>query len=215
MLLRAFEIIRERDYPLTTAKEDEITTALRAVIENDLRQKGSVSGFSRSTFETVIRQSQVTNFDGSKPGKSPDLCFKLRDDEEEPRPVLSEHEALFVECKRIEKKKFFAGSWYCDDGLSRFVDGDYAWAMEQGLMLGYARHQRTITGHLIPAMQQPERLERLNTAQLPRMMVRRGAEARNHAEALYVSRHRRDFSWVDGKGPATEILIYHSWHDCG
>ncbi len=215
VVLRAFELLCEQRYPLAMAKEDEITTTLRAIIENDLRQNGSVNGFSKRTFEIVIRQGQVANYDGSKIGKSPDLCFKPRNDEEEPRPVLSEHDALFVECKRIEKKGFYAGSWYCDDGLSRFVDGDYAWAMEQGLMLGYARHQRTIAGHLIPAMQLPERLDRLETVELPRPIAHSGAAARADAEALHISRHRRGFHWIDDKGPATDIFIYHSWHDCG
>ena len=52
--------------------------------------------------------------------KAPDLCFKLRNDEEEPRPVLSVHEALFVECKPIDKSHS-AGGRYCDDGLCRLV----------------------------------------------------------------------------------------------
>ncbi len=214
VLLQAFEMIRERGYPLGTAKEDEITAALRAVIENDLRQKGSVSGFSRNTFEAVSRQGQVANFDGTKIGKSPDLCFKLRDDGEEPRPVLSEHEALFVECKPVDRTHA-AGSRYCDDGLSRFVDGDYAWAMEQGFMLGYARHRRSIAGHLMPAMKRTKRLDRLKTVELPRSLAHPGAAARADAEALHVSRHRRGFSWLGNKGPATDIFIYHSWHDCG
>jgi hypothetical protein len=64
-------------------------------------------------------------------------------------------------------------------------------------------------------MNQPERLERLKTAELPRPVMHSDATARDCAEVLHVSRHRRDFSWVDDKGPATDILVYHSWHACG
>lgn len=213
VVLRAFEMLRGRDYPLATKSEDEITAALRSIIENDLRQKGSVRGFNRDTYEIVIRQGQVANFDSTKFAKAPDLCFKLRNDEEEPRPVLSEHDALFVECKPVDRTHA-AGSKYCDDGLCRFVDGDYAWAMEEALMLGYARHGRTIDKHLIPAIKESERRDRLKTAELPRPSTYPGAEARDYAEALHVSRHRRGFQWVDGKGPATDIVIYHSWHLC-
>ncbi|HEX9733825.1 MAG TPA: hypothetical protein VGG06_17780 [Thermoanaerobaculia bacterium] len=198
---------------MATKEEDEITADLLSVIENDLRQKGSVRGFSRRTYEIVTRQGQVANYNRTKLRKAPDLRFKLRNDEEEPRRVLSEHEGLFVECKRIDRNNS-AGSEYCDDGLCRFVDGDYAWAMEEALMVGYAR-ARTIAGHLIPAMNQPERLERLKTAELPRPVMHSDATARDCAEVLHVSRHRRDFSWVDDKGPATDILVYHSWHACG
>lgn len=214
VLIRAFEILCEREFPLATESEDGITAALRNVIENDLRPSGSVKGFNCRTFEFVTRQSQVENYDRTKLTKAPDLCFKLRNDEEEPRPVLSTHEALFVECKPIDKAHA-AGGKYCDDGLCRFVDGDYAWAMEEGLMLGYARHDRTISKHLIPAMQKPERLDRLATLELPRPVEQPGAGAESSAEALHVSRHRRGFLWVGDEGPATDILVYHSWHRCG
>ena len=203
----------ERGYSLATENEDSITAALRGIIENDLRYSGSVKGFSRRTYETVIRQGQVENYDLTKLTKSPDLCFKLRNDEEEPQPVVSGHDALFVECKPVDGTHS-AGSKYCDDGLCRFVDGDYAWAMEEGLMLGYVRHGRTIAKHLIPAMQEPQRLERLKTVELPQPVEHPGAVAQDNAEALHVSRHRRGFSWVADKGAATDILIFHSWHNC-
>ncbi|MCP3997061.1 MAG: hypothetical protein GY722_18675 [bacterium] len=212
VLVRSFEILLERSFSLALMKEDEITAALRGIIESDLRQKGGVSGFSRRTYEVVTRGGQVENYDFTRLCKAPDLCFKLRNDEEEPRPVLSVHDALFVECKPVDKDHG-VGSRYCELGLRRFVDGDYAWAMEEGLMLGYARG-RTITEDLIPEMQKPSRLEQLKTAELPRPIALAAAAAQDKAEALHLSRHRRGFPWVADKGPATEILIYHSWHEC-
>lgn len=214
VIFRAFDMLCEHGYSLATEAEDSITAALRGIIENVLRQSGSVKGFSCKTYETVIRQSQVENYDLTKLTKAPDLCFRLRNDEEEPRLVLSTHFALFVECKPVDKTHS-VGSKYCDDGLCRFVNGDYAWAMEEGLMLGYVRHGRTIAKNLIPVMQEPQRFDRLKTAELPHPVEHTGAVARNNAEALHVSRHRRGFQWVAGKGPATDILIYHTWHNCG
>ncbi len=211
VILRAFEILRERHKRLEGFKEDDLTTALRAIVENDLRQTGSIKGFSRRTFETVHRQGQIVSFDLTRQ-PIPDLCFKLRSDEEEPRRVLSEHDGLFVECKPVDKTHA-AGSQYCDKGLNRFVDGAYAWAMEEGLMLGYARHGRTIEKHLLPAIQERPRLNRLKVVEIPRPIDRPGPD-RADAEALHVSRHGREFSWPEGKGRATEILIYHSWHNC-
>jgi hypothetical protein len=212
VVLSAFDRLREHGVSFATSKEDEVTAALRSVIENDLRQTGSVPGFSRRTYDAVIRQGQVDNYDGSRLTKSPDLCFKLRNDEKEPSPVLSEHDALFVECKPVDKTHA-AGGKYCDDGLCRFVDGDYAWAMEEALMLGYARHGRTIEKNLVPDMQEPARFIALRILELP--VVVPGASAVEHAEALYVSRHRRGFPWIANKGVATDIFVYHSWHDCG
>ena len=214
VLSRAFEMLREEDLRLAKAKEDDVTAALRAVIENDLRQTGSIPGFNRRIYESVGRQGQVANFDGTRLAKSPDLCFKLRHDDCEPRMVLSEFDALFVECKPVDATHF-AGRDYCDDGLVRFVRGDYAWAMQEGMMLAYVRDGRTIAGHLIPAMSEPKRMKSLATVQLPRRCRAPAPAAGAQAETIHISKHRRSFSWPDGKGPATDITIYHLWHDCG
>ena len=214
VLLRAFDELRQKRFPFPTATEDEVTAALRGIIENNFRQTGSVSGFNRRTYESVVRQGQVSNYDFSRPTKTPDLCFKLRHDEAEPRFVVSEFDALFVECKPIDRNHA-AGGKYCDEGLIRFVEGSYAWAMEEGLMIGYARHGRTIAGNLIPDMQVPRRHAALKTTKLATAVNARGAAATTQAEALHVSHHRRGFNWIAGKGAATGILVYHSWHDCG
>jgi len=214
VLCRAFEILREEEFRLADAEEDEVTAALRAVIENNLRHRGSIPGFNKRSYDLVVRQGQVANYDGTHPAKEPDLCFKLRHDEAEPRMVLSENDALFVECKPVDKKHF-AGSDYCDDGLIRFVVGDYAWAMQEGMMLAYARDGRTIADHLIPAMNTPKRMTSLATVELPQVCHARNATKDAHAEPIHVSKHRRGFSWLDNKGEATDITIYHLWHDCG
>ena len=214
VLCRAFELLREEDINIAAAKEDELTAALRSVIENNLRQSGSVSGFNRRSYEPVIRQGEVANFDGTRRAKTPDLCFKLRYDDFEPCHVLSEFDALFVECKPVDKKHSIDKK-YCDDGLNRFVNGDYAWAMQEGMMLAYSRDGRTIASHLVPAMSDVNRMKSLATIQLPQQCGSLEAAANNQAEAVYVSKHSRSFSWPDGKGIATDITVYHLWHDCG
>lgn len=216
VLLRAFELLREKGFPFATAKEDEITVGLEGVIENDLRQKngarakGGVAGFTRRLFDAVTRHHSVANYSGEKLKKEPDLCFKLRADEE-PR-VLATQLALFIECKPVDASHA-AGSAYVDDGLQRFVDGDYAWAMQDAMMLGYARHGRAIETHLVPAMREPRRRARSMTIALPTRVDCQGAAATSSSEALYRSTHRRKFNWPGEKGPATGITIYHEWHD--
>ena len=214
VLLRAFELLREQNFQLAAASEDEITAALRSVIDNNLRESGNVAGFSKRTYEPVVRQGQWANFNGAVLTKTPDLCFKLRDDNSEPRPIIPEFNALFIECKPVDATHP-AGGKYCDDGLIRFVRGDYAWAMQEGMMLAYARDGRTIAGHLLPAMSEKPRLILLATAQLPELCSIPAAAACQLAEAVHTSRHRRSFPWRDGKGFATDITIYHLWHQCG
>lgn len=214
VLLRAFELLREADLNLAAAHEDDITAALRSVIENDLRENGGVAGFNKRTYEPVVRQGQWANYNGTILTKTPDLCFKLRHDEAPPRPVIPEFDALFIECKPVDATHP-AGGKYCDDGLIRFVRGDYAWAMQEGMMLAYARDNRTIASHLMPAMSEKHRLTSLATEQLPAPCSTPAAAACAGAEAVHMSRHRRAFPWPDGKGLATDITVYHLWHQCG
>lgn len=213
VLYRAIELLREEQFSLAEAKEDEVTAALLAVIENNLRQTGSIPGFNRRMYEPVVRQAEVANYNGRKLGKSPDLCFRLRRDDSEPRIVLSEYDALFIECKPVDRTHP-VGRKYCDDGLNRFVDGDYAWAMQEGMMVGYARDGKTIADHLIPAMSEPPRMKSLAIAQVPQPCSASDSSVGPSAEVIHISKHRRSFSWPHGKGPATNITIYHLWHDC-
>ena len=179
VLLRAFELLREQNYNLAAAIEDQVTAALRSTIESSLRQSGEVSGFNKRKYETVIRQGQWANHDGTRLTKTPDLFFKLR-----------------------------------DDGLIRFVGGDYAWAMQEAMMLAYARDGRTIAGHMIPEMTETNRMTSLATVQLPEACLATAAAACSEAEAVHTTQHRRNFPWPHGKGPATDITVYHLWHRC-
>ena len=211
VLLRAFELLREQGFDLAAASEDQVTDALRSTIENSLRQTGEVRGFNKRTFDFVVRQGQWKNFDGTVLTKTPDLFFKLRDDESQRDDVLSELDGLFVEAKPMDSKHP-AGSKYCDDGLIRFVRGDYAWAMQEAMMLAYTRDGRTIAKHLIPVMAEGGRMTSLATIHLPEACPAAAASACPDAEAVHISHHRRDFQWPDRKGSATEITVYHLWH---
>ena len=213
VLLRAFELLREEKFNFASASENEVTAALRSTIESNLRQTGEVAGFNRRRFETVGRQGKWANYNGTSMMKESDLVFKLRDDESEPRPVLSEFEGLFIEAKPVDSTHP-VGSKYCDDGLIRFVRGDYAWAMQDAMMLAYARDDRTIAGHLIPEMTKPGRMTSLATVQLPGACLISAAAECTEAEAVHISRHRRNFPWPHSKGPATDITVYHLWHRC-
>lgn len=205
---RAIALLEQRGFQLATAQEDEVTNALFAVVENDLRRNGSIPGFNANTFDPVVRHAKVVNYNFEKTKKEPDLCFRLRCDGE-PRRVIGDQDAIFVECKPVDKKHY-AGSHYCDDGLFRFVDGDYAWAMQDAIMLAYVRDGRSPDQHLMPAM--AERVHRLKIVDPLRSVAR--APAERGADVLYRSRHERGFLWPDDKGPASNIWIYHLWHRC-
>lgn len=213
VLCHAFDVLREQDIDLATASEDELTMFLESVIFNDLWRSGCVTGFDHRSFHPPTRQGEIANHDMTKMAKKPDLCFRLQHDDIESRAVLPEFDALFVECKPVDTNHP-VGAKYCNDGLNRFVNGEYAWAMQEGLMLAYVRDGKTIAKDLLPAIQVEKRMKSLCVIQIPQPLEVDGRSANCRAQPIHVSKHRRDFEWKDGKGPATDITVYHFWHDC-
>jgi hypothetical protein len=209
----AIEMLRSKHGSLAAYGEDALTVQIHNLLENDLRHRRSrgradaVPGFDNGLFESISRHSGATDYTGTKLKEEPDLYFKLKPAQNV--RVLPTEYAIFTECKPVDATHA-AGSRYCDDGLNRFVDGEYAWAMQDALMIGYVR-RRTIAGHLTPAMRQPKRRQKLRVTSLPTIIA--GSPV-PHAEALQVSTHRRSIEWRWNKGPASAIRIYHSWHDC-
>jgi hypothetical protein len=94
-----------------------------------------VSGFSSELFETVERGAEVVNYSGMKLEKRPDLRFRMQGR----IPSVSDrtHYGMFVECKLLDATHSLR--LYAVNGVLRFVQGDYAWAMPHGMMLAYVR----------------------------------------------------------------------------
>lgn len=211
VLIRAFEILSADAQPLATMNEDPTTSALARVIENRLRQTGEVSGFRAPFFERVARQHECDSFDGMLQRERPDLFFGIRPDDSFRSYIQSDQWGVFAECKPVDAVHF-AGSDYCDKGLVRFVQGEYAWAMQDALMVAYARDGRKIASHLAPAMASRRNL---HVQEVLAPLPAEGCDSGNFHESLHASKHVRPFEWTDGRGPACPITIYHSWHDCG
>ncbi|MFZ0928655.1 MAG: hypothetical protein WAN11_08640 [Syntrophobacteraceae bacterium] len=138
VIKKAWQLLKEKppsDFHTQSADEDKITQILVEIIENRLRKSGDVEGFNCALFGKVIREPKITNFDKAHPDKMPDILFDLRRDK---LPIVSDQDGLFVECKPIDPQHPIL-SHYCNKGLVRFVNGDYAWAMQDALMVGYVK----------------------------------------------------------------------------
>jgi hypothetical protein len=152
----ALDLLRTEPPPgfdLATAKEDVVTVHLQHVVENRLRKTGEVPGFDQRSFGRLWREPKVVSYDMRHLDKMPDMIFHLNRDS---LAVLSTEDGLFVECKPADKAHP-AGQDYCDAGVRRFVDGEYAWAMQDAMMVCYSRDGRTIPDHLVPASFAPRR----------------------------------------------------------
>jgi len=96
-------------------------------------------------------------------------------------------------------------------GIERFVSGAYASAMEQAMMIAYARDGFRITPHLAEALATSEVRTGLGDPSPLKCVI---VSNNNTCQGLYVSTHQRPFPWQDGT-MATPIDLYHSWHECG
>lgn len=205
---RAFEILRAKEeIDLGSLEEDHVTIHLRSVLLDELLESGEVPGFIRDVFVHVERQHRCVSYDGTHIAKEPDMRFVIRDDSRV--NVKRSEDGIVTECKPVDSDHA-PGAHYCTRGIRRFSAGEYAWAMSEALMIGYIRGSRTIRETLVPAMRRSPQPGNLGTTSEPVV-----CETVEHpSEPLHFSRHRRNFIWLHGHGPATPITVYHSWHEC-
>lgn len=177
------------------AKEDDITQMLVEIIENRLRKNGEVDGFDSARFGKVVREPKITNYDKKHLDKMPDIFFDLK---RELAPTISDQDGLFVECKPVDSKHPVS-SCYCQMGLLRFVNGDYAWAMQDAMMVGYVTGRYTF--------------EKLASGLGDNKSV--NLKTSSHSEvvkySLYRSCHEREFQWLENHGKACRISVSHLW----
>lgn len=207
-LTRAFELLRSSPpagFHLEDAKEDDITRQLHTILEDRFLTSHQVAGFDRRRIRNVVRAPEVSNHDGSHPAKKPDLVlFLLR---RERWSVRNSQDGIFAECKPVDDSHA-VGQHYCDQGIMRFVSGDYAWAMQDGLMVGFVRGNRTVPENLAPVLAAEDRHEKLGSPAPPVRVLP------NQAAPLHSTEHRRSFEWTIGR-QACNIRLFHSWHACG
>lgn len=179
--------------------EPTITARLAQAL-NDIRtEPDHPSGFSASQFQDVTREAAVTSYDDKSLEKRPDLAFRLI--ATQPGIQQSTDYALFVECKIVGPNHPIRD--YLDKGISRFVRGEYAWAMPCGMMIGYAWEGFSVESRLGTYLESAgwERIEL-------KFPLRRVPEL-SEGTPVYESQHGRKWS-REGKSHG-EISILHLW----
>jgi hypothetical protein len=206
-IAEAWRIIRdhpEDGFDIKTANEDRITLELRNCLLNNVLAGGSVPGFTSDLFD-VTREGKFESYDGTHLDKMPDFHIKIRRGK---FVSLLSADGLFVECKPVGSDHP-AGGAYCDKGIIRFVSGEYAWAMPQGLMVGYAA----------PGYKMPDKLEAAFKTRRKELGVKgaiepiRGGAAQGYSQKCFVTVHRRDFKYPSTGKKAPEISLRHAWFD--
>lgn len=188
---------------LSTVNEERISHMLREAL-NTLREKksGGVSDYNCSAFERPQVGAEIMTRDGKI--RKPDIVFALSGSAR-PGVTNSLKDAIFVECKILQLGSRTVAA-YCDNGIHRFVEGSYAERMREGMMLAYVRSSQTLPGDLAATMAEEKMKVRLATdAKLSPCGLTR------LEPLVYLSTHKRNWSYPDNEGIPGPIAIRHLW----
>jgi hypothetical protein len=198
-LCRAFHEIRA-DHPSVTAtgSEAEVT----ALLEARLNALAGQDPFWGQLVLCVVRGKESLSFDGSHIEKRPDLSIYLSS--------RTRNFPLIVEAKILDSATSKTVTLYCDNGLCRFLTGEYAWASQEAFMLAYVRDGSSIPEQLTPLLSKDmaQASPRYAAQTLP-------APAGTRAiRDLACSQHARSFAYIHQAPPAQQsgpITIWHLW----
>jgi hypothetical protein len=112
---------------IASGTEAEITSLLEARLNAMLDTDGLWAGLVLC----VARGKETVSFDGTHLEKRPDLTIYLTD--------RQRNHPLLTEAKIIDKAAGKTINLYCENGVRRFLAGEYAWGTREGFMLAYVR----------------------------------------------------------------------------
>lgn len=189
------ELLTRPNTKVLEQDEPSITALIEARL-NTLRNENSLWEMLVSA---AIRGREMISYDGSHLEKRPDLSLLLTTPRQPAFPLI-------IECKLIDTNTKPV-RLYCNDGLARFINGDYAWYDRQAIMLAYVRDTSTIATSLMPHLSkhQNKKLDPFACEQLP--------EASEAEEVdLARSKHERAFCYIHQmqRIPGT-IEVWHLW----
>lgn len=138
-LLRAFgEIRAHAPATISSGTEAEVTALLEARL-NLMIEDEPLWG---QIVLCVARGKESLSFDGSHLEKRPDLSIYLSN--------RNRGFPLIVEAKIIDSTASKTETLYCDNGVRRFVEGEYAWGNREAFMIAYVRDGSSIATKLTP-----------------------------------------------------------------
>lgn len=86
VLLKAFEKLRYLKVHWPQSERIASRNSFSTYSKTTFARRGEVIGFNSAFYDRVVRHAEVTNYNGEKLAKTPDLSFKLRHGESETRP---------------------------------------------------------------------------------------------------------------------------------
>jgi hypothetical protein len=138
-LTRAFLEIRHQSPQVTASgSEAELTALMEARLNKLIKQ----DPFWGQLVVCVARGKESLSFDGSHLEKRPDLSIYLSNG--------NLGFPLITEAKILDSKAGQTERLYCEKGLRRFLEGEYAWGTREAFMMAYVRDGSSIATKLTP-----------------------------------------------------------------
>jgi len=137
-------------------EEHNVTEQIQLALE-EYRISDLDNAFNRNSFGWISPGGTYRNFDGTMLKKQPDLVIRLQSIF--PGLAHQSYNAIFIECKIIGEGRSVGD--YIQNGIRRFVDGEYAWAMRNTIMLAYVRNLQTLPTSLRTGYKNKDRSETL------------------------------------------------------
>jgi len=159
----------------------------------------SVPGFTSAIIDSVSRAESICNYDGQELNKNSDLAIRLANE-----PLISTRRwvGVFVESKIVSTSHTMDG--YATNGLGRFVRGEYAWAMSDGIMLAYQKLKHRPMSALSDRLASDPTLHA--QAEDGVLLLERSDFAPISGRSI----HARDWPYVGGGDPGA-IQVWHLW----
>jgi len=181
-------------------EEDRYTDALCEILFQWLKSADhEVDGFTGDVFDTVVRGENLSNYNQSVINKQPDIVIRLAN---APLVQARRYVGLFAETKIVSKSKHISA--YTNEGVARFVRGDYAWTMQDGLMVAYQKPPHQPIAKLAGKLQTDNKL--LAEKDSDTFLVTSGLPPALCGK----STHQRQWTYAGGDKPGV-IRLWHLW----
>ena len=195
-LQRAWDdLLQDHQTTFSSNKEIEVNTLMETRL-NALLDKEE---FWSQLVRCVAGGKNTLSYDGSHLEKKPDLSVYLTDQRRS--------FPLAIECKLLDAPSKKTVNLYCNDGIIRFVQGEYGWAAREAFMLAYVRDGSTIDLCLKPflAGSRARQTDLYLTEALPEL-------ADHPTMHLARSSHSRKFLYIgQSQNHPGPIAVWHLW----
>ena len=203
-LCAAWNILRtypREGFILQTANEDAITLELHEALYDRVFKSGMVAGFDANLFSSVERDSKVRSYDHKHPDKMPDLLIRLVG---RPSGIRNTQDGFFIECKPVDAAHRLR-THYCEKGLTRFIKGEYAWAMTTAMMVGYSKAGYSVATNLAKVLRDWPQGTACVLEACPH------SKASPNSEVVHSTQHARSFNYLGTTTRAPDITMRHLW----